>query len=99
MFYRIEYSIEAIEHLKGLSAGQRKIIFDVVDKQLPYEPKIETRNRKLMRPNFLSVYELRIQELRVYYDVEEIPEPIVVIRAIGYKDGNQVYIAGEEIKL
>jgi mRNA-degrading endonuclease RelE of RelBE toxin-antitoxin system len=97
--YRIEYSKEAIEHLRELDARQRTLIFDVVDKQLTYEPTLETLNRKLMRPNVLSVYELRVQNLRVYFDVEESPEKVVVIRAIGRKQGNRVYIAGEEIKL
>ncbi len=97
MPYKIEYSKEAIDHLRYLSAGQRSIIFDAVDKQLCYEPTVETRNRKLMRPNALSVYELRVQNLRIYFDVEEIPEKIVVIRAIGQKYRNKVYLGGEEI--
>lgn len=99
MLYKIEYSIDAIEHLRYLSARQRSIIFDAVDKQLCYEPKVETRNRKLMRSNALSVYELRVQNLRIYFDVEEIPEKVVVIRAIGQKDRNQIYIGGEKITL
>jgi hypothetical protein len=33
--------------------------------------------------------------LRVYYDVEEHPEPRVDIVAIGMKRSNRVYIGGE----
>ncbi|MCK6629060.1 MAG: hypothetical protein L6R45_28270 [Anaerolineae bacterium] len=83
MPYRIEYSREAIDHLRDLSARQRSIVFDAVDEQLLYEPTVETRNRKLMRPNPLAIYELRVGDLRVYYDVEDDPETAVVIRAVG----------------
>ncbi len=99
MSYRIEYSREAIDHLRELSARQRSIIFAAIDEQLPYEPTVETRNRRLMRPNPLSVYELRVRNLRVYFDVEKEPENMVVIRAVGYKKRNKVYIGGEQVKL
>jgi mRNA-degrading endonuclease RelE of RelBE toxin-antitoxin system len=48
-----------------------------------------------MRPNLLAVWELRIGDFRVYYDIDE-EESIVDIRAIGIKEGNEVRI-GEEI--
>ncbi len=99
MSYRIEYSREAIDHLRELSARQRSIIFAAIDEQLPYEPTVETRNRRLMRPNPLSVYELRVRNLRVYFDVEKEPENMVVIRAVGYKKRNKVYIGGEQVEL
>ena len=44
---------------------------EFVDEQLKYEPLVETRNRKPMEPNSLATWELRIGNLRVYYDVEE----------------------------
>jgi len=52
-----------------------------------------------MRPNPLAIYELRVGDLRVYYDVEDDPETAVVIRAVGYKKGNVVYIGGEQVEL
>lgn len=99
MSYRIEYSREAVDHLRGLSARQRSIVFDAVDEQLSNEPTVETRNRKFMRPNSLAVYELRVGGLRVYFDVEEDSEAVVVIRAVGYKKGNAVYIGEEQVEL
>ncbi len=38
-------------------------------------------------------------KLRVYYEVSEESEAVVTIRAVGLKDRNRVYIAGEEIEL
>lgn len=52
-----------------------------------------------MRPNPLASWELRIGKLRVYYDLEEEPEKVVYIIAIGVKDRNRVWIGGEEIDL
>ena len=56
---------------------------------------LETRNRKPLRPNPLASWELRIGDLRVYYDVEEDPEQQVNIVAIGMKRRNRVSIGGE----
>ena len=82
-----------------LTARQRAMVFDGVDEQLGHEPGVETRNRKPMRPNPLSPWELRIGDLRVYYEIAEDPEQIVTIVAVGVKDRNRVLIGGKEIKL
>jgi mRNA-degrading endonuclease RelE of RelBE toxin-antitoxin system len=97
--YRIDYSPATEEHLRVLTARQRAMVFDGVDDQLAYEPAVETRNRKPMRPNPLAPWELRIEELRVYYEIAEDPEQVVTIVAVGVKDRNRVLIGGKEIKL
>jgi mRNA-degrading endonuclease RelE of RelBE toxin-antitoxin system len=97
--YRIDYSPDTEHHLRVLTARQRAMVFDGVQEQLEYEADVETRNRKPMRPNPLAPWELRIGELRVYYEIEEAPEQVVTIVAVGVKDGNRVLIGGKEIKL
>jgi mRNA-degrading endonuclease RelE of RelBE toxin-antitoxin system len=97
--YRIEYSPDAEEHLRFLTARQRAVVLDTVDEQLMYQPTVETRNRKPMRPNPLAPWELRVGKLRVYYDIEEGPEMAVYIRAVGIKERNRVSIAGEVFEL
>jgi mRNA-degrading endonuclease RelE of RelBE toxin-antitoxin system len=97
--YKIEYSPEIEDHLRALTARQRSIVLDAVDRQLKHQPTVETRNRKPMRPNPLAPWELRIDNLRVYYDVENDPEPTVLVRAVGRKERNRVYIGGEVMKL
>ena len=52
-----------------------------------------------MRPNPVAPWELRIGRLRVYYDVEEEPEPVVCIRAVGIKERQRVRIGREVIDL
>jgi mRNA-degrading endonuclease RelE of RelBE toxin-antitoxin system len=97
--YSIEYSPETIGHLRALTARQRTVVFDTVEEQLRHQPAVETRNRKPMRPNPIAPWELRIGDLRVYYDVKDTPEPKVLVRAIGIKERNRVFIGGEEIEL
>ena len=99
MAYRIEYSPAAEEHLRALTAGQRTTIFDGVDEQLAHQPAEETRNRKPMRPNPIAPWELRVGNLRVYYDFAEQPESVVSILAIGIKVRNRVLIGGKEVEL
>ncbi len=99
MPHRIEYSPDAEEHLRALTARQQRIVLDTVDNQLAHHPTRETRNRKPMRPNPMAPWELRIGNLRVYYDVEEEPEPVVYIRAVGVKERNRVRIGKEAIDL
>ena len=59
----------------------------------------ETENRCVPIPNPLAPWELRIGEILVYYDVEEEPEKLVVVLAIGIKDHSRIIIGGEEVEL
>lgn len=95
MAYRVEYLPITREHFRTLTARQASIIFNEVREQLTYEPNLETRNRFPMRQNDLATWELRLGELRVYYDIEDEPEPVVYVLAVGVKEGNQVRIGGE----
>jgi mRNA-degrading endonuclease RelE of RelBE toxin-antitoxin system len=76
--------------LKGLQAGQRKQILNRIERQLTHEPTRQTRNRKplagLVPPwEYVEpVWELRIGEYRVFYDVDE-AAAVVIIRAIRHK--------------
>ena len=99
MPYRIEYSPDAEERLRALTARQQRTVLDTVDRQLTHQPTVETRNRKSMRPNPVAPWELRIGNLRVYYDVEQEHGPAVFIRAVGIKERDRVRIGREVIEL
>ena len=60
---------------------------------LQYQPAVETKNRKPMRPNPFAPWELRIGDLRVYYEVDV--ESLVRILAVGIKERNVVRIGKE----
>ncbi len=97
--FEIEVTREAEAHLEWLSARDRATVFGALDRRLAYEPTIENRNRKRLRPNPLAPWELRIGHLRVYFDVEEKPRRVVTIQAVGVKDRSRLLIGGEEVEL
>jgi mRNA-degrading endonuclease RelE of RelBE toxin-antitoxin system len=97
--YRIAYAEAAVGHLRRLSARQRATVLDVVELQLTHQPAVPSRNRKRLRENTLAPWELRIGDIRVYFDVDETPEAVVTVRAIGAKRRERVVIGGEEVDL
>jgi mRNA-degrading endonuclease RelE of RelBE toxin-antitoxin system len=97
--YRIEYSPDTEDHFRILTRRQQVTVLDTVEKQLQYQPAVETKNKKPMRPNPVAPWELRIGNLRVYYDIEDDPEHGVYIRTIGIKERNNVRIGKEVIRL
>lgn len=99
MPYRIAYSHEAEDHIRELTARDAAIILDAVDKQLTHQAESPARNRKPMRANPLAAWELRVSDLRVYYEIESGDVPTVHIRAIGVKKRNRIYIGGNEVEL
>ena len=76
--------------MHGLRAYDRTRLLDRLEKQLQYEPTKKTKNRKPL-PGIIPpwiyidpVWELRIGEYRVFYDVDE-RALLVVVRAIRHK--------------
>lgn len=80
-----------------MPASERVDVVDAIEVQLSDEPEVETRNRKRLRQNPIAPWELRIKNVRVFYDIEE-PETVTIL-AIGKKRGNRLYIEGQEIEL
>jgi mRNA-degrading endonuclease RelE of RelBE toxin-antitoxin system len=90
MMFDVEFDADASDELDGLrSVDQRKIVTEI-RKQLRSEPTHETRNRKLLRgvsppwDQVGPVWELRVGEFRVFYDVLD-DANLVIIRAIRHK--------------
>jgi mRNA-degrading endonuclease RelE of RelBE toxin-antitoxin system len=88
--YVIEFADGVKDDLADLSAFDRTQILDRIDEQLTFQPTVETRNRKpligLVPPwdHVEPVWELRIGEYRVFYDVaDEVLK--VIVRAVRHK--------------
>ncbi len=96
MAYQLIFSVAAREHLRKMTARQRSLILVTIHEQLPHQPTVETKNRKLLRPNPIASWELRIGTIRVFYEVRA-PTEEVWIKSIGIKVGNRVIIGGEEV--
>ena len=60
-----------------------------------YEPIVETRNRKPMRPNPIADWELRIGQFRVLYNVSE-SILVVDVRRIGKKERSVYFFRGQQ---
>jgi mRNA-degrading endonuclease RelE of RelBE toxin-antitoxin system len=95
--YTIEYDQEALAHLRALRARDRARILDAIERYLTYDAEVEPPNgrRRRMRPNRVASWRLRLDPLRVYYDVER---GTVTVRAIGIKRGERAFTPrGEEL--
>lgn len=99
MAYTIEFAESVKGHLKTLTATQRATVLTKIEGQLTNQPLVETRHRKPLRPNPVAPWELRVGQLRVFYDVREGPPATVRILAVGVKERNIVRIGKEEIQL
>lgn len=97
--YRIEYGENTLRHLEALTAAPQALVHTKIGEQLRHQPTVETRNRKPLRPNELAPWELRIRNLRVFFRVDEAPEQVVWIVAVGVKVRNRILIANQEITL
>jgi len=90
----IEYANGVAEDLKNIRAYKRTQILDSIDAQLKHEPTVQTRNRKILvglTPPWEYVepiWELRVGEYRVFYDVDE-EASVVIVRAIRHKPAHK----------
>jgi mRNA-degrading endonuclease RelE of RelBE toxin-antitoxin system len=69
MPYEIKFAADVRQHLEALTARERSTALEVIERQLLHEPLVETRNRKPLRPNPVAPWELRIGNLRAFYEV------------------------------
>ena len=97
MAFTIIYSPEAVDHLQALPKATQTLVIDQVDEHLAHQPKLPARKRKLLRPNPIAPWELRLGNIRVFYDVQEKPEPAVRIAAVGIKQHNELWVGKEKI--
>lgn len=96
--YEIIYTLEAEGDLNLFRRFEQRLILDGIDEMLLYEPDVETKNRKRLRPDSITEWELRLGKFRVFYDVHA-PARIVKVEAIGYKRGSRLFLHGEEYDL
>jgi mRNA-degrading endonuclease RelE of RelBE toxin-antitoxin system len=98
MSYRVEIRDEALLDIKYLRTYEQRLILDAIARQLPWEPETETRNRKSLRPNDLAAWEMRVGNLRIFYDATSQTESVTV-KAIGWKEHGKLFIRGKEFAL
>jgi mRNA-degrading endonuclease RelE of RelBE toxin-antitoxin system len=96
--FTIDLSDDALEELRQFRKRDSRIILDEIERQLAYQPNVETRNRKPLRSHPLGEWELRVDKFRVFYDIDTENETVLV-KAVGVKIGNKLFIRGKEFPL
>ena len=81
--YQIRYSREAVEDIRSLRAFDQRRVFDRILQHLLFAPARTSRSRiKRMSQPFLSQFRLRVDDFRVYYDVDETDRTVQVLRVL-----------------
>jgi mRNA-degrading endonuclease RelE of RelBE toxin-antitoxin system len=96
--YEVSFTESALEDLRYLKKTDRNVVLDAIELQLTAEPLTETRNRKPLRPNDLSSWEVRVGIHRVFYDADA-EKDTVTVKAVGWKEHNKLFIRGKEYEL
>jgi mRNA-degrading endonuclease RelE of RelBE toxin-antitoxin system len=88
--FDIEITDLAADELRGIRLYDRRRIVEEIQSQLEDQPTLITKNRKLLEgavPDFehvAPIWELRVSEFRVFYDVDEFAR-VVFVRAVRRK--------------
>ena len=96
--FRIEFTSGAVDDLRALRRYDQEQVIGAIDGQLTDQATESSRNRKRLRPNRLSEWELRVGEFRVFYNAD-VEQAVVTIEAVGQKRGNKLFLGGEEYEL
>ena len=81
MRYEIVLSPEAVQDLRSLGGNIRSRVRDAIETHLRYEPTRISRTRiKRLRGISRPQFRLRVEEVRVFYDVvEEVVEVLAIV--------------------
>jgi mRNA-degrading endonuclease RelE of RelBE toxin-antitoxin system len=88
--FEIRFAEGVEKDLRNIRIYYRNQILDAIEEQLAREPETRTRNRKLLDnlippwQTVAPIWELRVGEYRVFYDVSA-SESVVYVRAVRRK--------------
>lgn len=81
--YALEYAEEAVTDIRRLRKFDQRKVIDGVEAYLSHQPKVASRSRiKAMVQPFWSQYRLRIDDFRVYYDVDDENRRVNILRVL-----------------
>lgn len=87
MKYKIVLAPEAIRDLKRLTARNRSIVHDVIEKHLKHESDKTSKSRiKRLRGLSRPQYRLRSGDIRVFYDIDGEAETVEILAVIPKSD-------------
>lgn len=98
MAYEITITTEAEDDLAVFRAVDRKRISEAIVTQLTHQAEVESRHRKRLRENPIASWELRVDDFRVFYNVDGKTVTVVIV-GVGQKRHNRLYFRGGEVQL
>jgi mRNA-degrading endonuclease RelE of RelBE toxin-antitoxin system len=95
MSRRVLFKPQALDQLRWLPVREQRTVTDGIRRHLvDNDPAVETRNKfRLRRASEAADYELRLEDLRVFYRIEE---AAVWVTVIGRKLGRVLVVKGKE---
>ncbi|MBI4672493.1 MAG: addiction module toxin RelE [Chloroflexi bacterium] len=101
--FTLDFAPETIDHLGAIAPKYHRLIEKTIDEQLRHTPERETRNRKPLErlTSFGATWELCFgasNRFRVFYVVDSAKQRVRIL-AIGEKEGNRLFIGGEEVRI
>lgn len=101
--FKLIYAAQVKQHLQTIERKYHSLIRASIENQLRFEPDVETRNRKpVEQPVAIEAdWELRFgpnNRFRAFYTIN-IGQREVYIVAISVKQGNKLFMGGEEVEL
>ncbi len=81
--YEIQYSNDAVEDVRALRAYDQRKIVTAIETHLSHVPTQVSRTsiKRMVQP-FWSQFRLRVEDFRVYYDVDETTRVVSVLRVL-----------------
>ena len=93
MAFEIELVLEAETDLDGIQPFYRNQILDAIEQHLRHAPtKVSQARIKRLRLMESPAYRLRVDEYRVFYDVDEEQQVVTVLRVLD-KEQSLRYLA------
>jgi mRNA-degrading endonuclease RelE of RelBE toxin-antitoxin system len=101
--FSIIYAPQVKRHLRAVEPKYYSLIRKEIETQLQFEPGVETRNRKPLKPPSAleGEWELRFgpgNRFRAFYEIDREKREVHIL-AIGVKHGSLLIIGGEEVEL
>ena len=96
MEFTVDITSGARTDIRFFKVYEQRIIATGIRTFLTRDALVETDRRKLLESNSLAPWELRIDNYRVFYDVED---DTVHIIAVGHKNHNDLYVRGKKVQL
>lgn len=94
MAFRIELVDEAKVDLRCLRGVDRAKVLDRIERHLTDQPMAQSRSRvKRLRAGTYPPYRLRVDDIRVYFDVDETKQ-LVIVLGIVPKSESAAWLAG-----